>query len=326
MERWRLREIFEQSKKVLWFFVPNSIQEKVRKRVELKKAAYEIEVFQNHRVSEQEVYAAMEKLDIHGDVMIHSSLVEIGNIQGRHMPFVKYLKERILDNGHTILAIAIPIKGYTEDYLSKINRFDKDAPIAMGIMSTYYARQNGAMRSLSPTHSVVALGARANDYTAMHHLDMTPFSINSPFYKLLVNNGTVLMLGANIKHMTLAHLIEDMLGDLYPKKIYEKKPHMVDIYKDGACVYKGEYFAHSKWMSAFQSDIHMVECMRALPSTKVVKLGAGEIVSINAREAVVCLLEELKKGNSIWGRAKVSEECRMRIDYWISKINKMPNE
>ena len=147
MISWRVREIFEQSKKVVWFFVPNSIQEKVRKRVELKKAAYEIEVFQNHRVSEQEVYAAMEKLDIHGDVMIHSSLVEIGNVQGRHMPFVKYLKERIFDNGHTILAIAIPIKGYTEDYLSRINRFDKDAPIAMGIMSTYYARQKGAMRS-----------------------------------------------------------------------------------------------------------------------------------------------------------------------------------
>ena len=97
----------------------------------------------------------------------------------------------------------------------------------------------------------------------------------------------------------------------------------MDIYKDGKCVYKGEYYAHSKWMSAFQSDIHMVECMRALPSTKVVKLGAGEIVSINAREAVVCLLEELKKGNSIWGRVHINGDCKLEIEKWIERIRKM---
>lgn len=325
MEKWRVKEIAEQGKKVVWYFVPRWIQEKVRKRVEAKKALHELEVFQNNRVSEQEVRAAMDQLDIHGDVMLHSSLVEIGNIQGRHKPFVSYLQEKVSDKGHTVLAVAIPIKGYTEDYLKSIDRFDKDAPIAMGVLATYYAKQEGAIRSLSPTHSVVAFGKEAEAYTAEHHLDKWPFTEKSPYYKLLERNGSVLMIGAGIKHMTISHIVEDMLGDLYPKKIYEKKPHRVDIYKDGKCVYEGEYYAHSKWMSAFQSDIHMVECMRALPSTKVVKLGAGEIVSINAREAVVCLLEELKKGNSIWGWARVSEECRVKSEEWIERIRKMGN-
>lgn len=318
-----MKEIAEQGKKVVWYFVPRWIQEKVRKRVEAKKALHEMEVFQNNRVSELEVRAAMDQLEIEGDVILHSSLVEIGNIQGRHKPFVNYLQEHVLDKGHTVLAVAIPIKGYTEDYLKSIDRFDKDAPIAMGVLATYYAKQDGAIRSLSPTHSVVALGKGAEAYTAEHHLDKWPFTEKSPYYKLLERNGSVLMIGAGIKHMTLSHIVEDMLGDLYPKKIYEKKPHRVDIYKDGKCVYKGEYYAHSKWMSAFQSDIHMVECMRALPSTKEVKLGAGEIVSINAREAVVCLLEELKKGNSIWGWARVSEECRVKSEEWIERIRKM---
>lgn len=323
MEKWRVKEIAEQGKKVVWYFVPRWIQEKVRKRVEAKKALHELEVFQNNRVSEQEVRAAMDQLEIKGDVMLHSSLVEIGNIQGRHKPFVSYLQEHVLDKGHTVLAVAIPIKGYTEDYLRSIDRFDKDAPIAMGALATCYAKQDGAIRSLSPTHSVVALGKEAEAYTKEHHLDKWPFTEKSPYYKLLERNGSVLMIGAGIKHMTISHIVEDMLGDLYPKKIYEKKPHRVDIYKEGKCVYKGEYFAHSKWMSAFQSDIHMVECMRALPSTKVVKLGAGEIVSINAREAVVCLLEELNKGNSIWGRTRVSEECRVKSEEWIERINGM---
>jgi hypothetical protein len=64
--------------------------------------------------------------------------------------------------------------------------------------------------------------------------------------------------------------------------------------------------------------------IKTLPSTKVVKLGGAELLYINARDAVICELEELRKGNSIYGYRRINKECRLKIDEWIDKIRKMP--
>lgn len=325
MEKWRIREWKEQMVQVGWYFTPQWIKNKILERRETKRAKRELDIFHNNKISEQDVREALDKLDIHGDVMLHSSLVEIGNIQGRHKPFVNYLQEKVLDKGNTLMAIAIPVKGSTSEYLHSITRFDKDAPIGMGVMSTYYAKQEGACRSLYPTHSVVAVGKEAEAYTAEHHLDTTPFAQHSPFYKLMEKNGSLLLLGAGLKYMTLVHVVEDLMGDLYPKRVYEKKAYPVDIYRDGECIYHGNYHAHSPWMSAWRADGHLVELVHQLPSTRVIKLGASEIGYVNVRDVVVCGLEELKKGNSIYGHCRISDECRVKIEEWIETIRKMPN-
>lgn len=309
-----------------WYFTPKWIRNKLLARFETKKALREMETFHRYKVSEQEVYEALDKLNIHGDVMIHSSLVEIGNVQGRHKPFVKYLQEHVLDAGNTLMAIAIPVKGSTSDYLHSISRFDKDAPIGMGVMSTYYAKQEGACRSLYPTHSVVAVGPKAEEYTAEHHLDTTPFAQHSPFYKLMVNNGGLLLLGAGLKYMTLVHVVEDLMGELYPRRVYEREAYPVDIYRKDQCIYHGQYHAHSPWMSALRADGHLVELARQLPSTKLVQLGGTEIGYVNVRDVVVCGLEELRSGNSIYGYCCIDDKTKERIDKWIETIKNMPNE
>lgn len=326
MERWRIREWKEQVIQVGWYFTPQWIKNKILEHRETERVKREMETFCRYKVSEQEVYEALDKLQIQGDVMLHSSLVEIGNIQGRHKPFVNFLQEKVLDKGNTLIAIAIPVKGSTSDYLHSISRFSQDAPNGMGVMSTYYAKQDGALRSLNPTHSVVAVGSRAEEYTVTHHLDKTPFTEKSAYYKLLEHNGGVLMIGAGIKHLTLMHIVEDMLGDIYPCRVYERKPHNVDIYNEGDCIYQGIYYAHSSWMGSLRSDSHMADCIKRLSTTRLVKLGGSEILYINARDAVICELEELRKGNSIYGFRYINKECKERIDYWIKRIKEMPNE
>lgn len=326
MLKWRLREIVKQLINIAWLCTPRFIQERVQKKHADKAAKREMELFLSTAVSEHEVADAFNALDIMGDVMVHSSLIHIGNIKGKHKPIVKALQEHVLDNGNTVLAIAIPVKGSTEEWLRSITRFDKDAPIAMGVISTYYAKQEGACRSLNPTHSVVAYGPRAEEYTAEHHLDKTPFTEKSPYYKLLEHNGSVLMVGAGIKHLTLCHIVEDMLGDLYPQRVYGRKEYPVDIYRDEECIYHGTYKAHSRWSGVLRVSDYVHSRIKALSSTKVVKLGGAELLYINAREAVICELEELKKGNSIYGYRRINKKCRERIDYWINKIKNMPNE
>ena len=326
MLNWRLREIVKQLSNIAWLCTPELIQNRVLKKHADKVAKQEMERFLSTIVPEQEVADTFASLGIHGDVMVHSSLIHIGNIKGKHKPIVKALQEHVLEKGNTLLAIAIPIKGSTKEYLQTISRFDKDAPIAMGVISTYFAKQEGAFRSLNPTHSIVALGPRAEEYTIEHHIDKTPFTEKSPYYKLLKHNGGVLMIGAAIKHLTLCHIVEDMLGELYPQRVYGKKEYPVDIYRGEICMYHGHYKAHSKWGGALRVPDYVQSQIKRLPSTKVVSIGGAEILYINARDAVICELEELRKGNSIYGYRCINKECKERIDYWIKRIKEMSNE
>lgn len=326
MLKWRLREISKQLLNIAWLCTPKLIQISVQKEHANKVAQRETERFLAISVSEQEVADAFAALKINGDVMVHSSLIQIGNIKGKHKPIIRALQHWVLDKGSTILAIAIPVKGSTEEYLLNVRRFDTEAPIAMGVISTYYAKQENAYRSLNPTHSVVAYGPRASEYTATHHLDKTPFTENSPYYKLLEHNGSVLMIGAEIKHLTLCHIVEDMLGDLYPQRVYSMKEYPIDIYRENKCIYHGRYKAHSRWGGALRVPDYVQSKIKKLTTTRVVPLGGAEIICINARDAVICELEELRKGNTIYGWRFINKQCKERIDYWLERIKKMPNE
>lgn len=326
MVKWRIKEIVKQLVNIAWLCTPEFIRQLVLRKHANNAAKQKMQRFLSTTVSEHNVEDAFASLGIEGDVMVHSSLIHIGNIKGKHKPIVKALQEHVLDKGNTILAIAIPVKGSTEEYLQTVSRFDKDAPIAMGVISTYYAKQDGACRSLNPTHSVLAYGPRAEEYTAEHHLDKTPFTERSPYYKLLVHNGGVLMIGAAIKHLTLCHIVEDMLGDLYPQRVYGRKEYPLDIYRDEKCIYYGTYKTHSRWSGVLRVSDYVQSQIKKLPSTKVVSIGGSEILYINARDAVICELEELRKGNSIYGYRYINQECRERIDYWINRIKNMPNE
>ena len=326
MWKWRICEIIKQIINIEWYITPWFVKQRVQKKHAEKTAKRTKRIFSGYRISESEVYAALDQLGISGDVMIHASLVDIGNIQGMHKPFVNYLQEHVLDHGNTVLAIAIPMKGSTAVYLHSISSFDENAPIAMGRMSTYYAKQKGACRSLNPTHSVVAIGANAREYTDRHHMDETPFGKNSPYYKLLQRNGNILMIGAGLKYMTIGHIIEDMLGDRFPCRVYERQSHPVDIYRCGECIYHGNYYAHSAWRGVFRVADYVLYKLRQIPSMRIARLGASEILYFNARRAILCELEELRKGNTIYGWRYISRDCKERIDYWIERIKNMPDE
>ena len=85
----------------------------------------------------------------------------------------------------------------------------------------------GARRSSNPGASIVALGARAEWFTADHPLDFG-YGPGSPLARLVEAGGKTLMLGAPLDTMTLLHHAEH-LADFTPKRIrrYET-PFLLD--------------------------------------------------------------------------------------------------
>lgn len=302
--------------------MPPVIKRQILAYVENKKAAYWKDCYKV-KVSKEQVDALFEQLALDTDVMIHSSLPEIGDIKLRFV--TDNLKKNVLDRMKTILCPAIPIKGSTLDYLMSIKEFDiKNAPNAMGTLSRYYCRQPGAKRSLSPTHSVVAFGDQADYYTNDHHQSETPFTEKSPYFKLILKGGKVLMFGATLTHLTLCHVLEDMIGeDLYPIHVYDPHRYEVDLINEEGIRTKGMFRSHSHKSARKRDATEIMGIIRTLPSTKVLHLGCGEVILLDARDVMMCLLTQLKFGVTTMGRRKVSEACRARADEWIRFIEQL---
>lgn len=298
---------------------PKGVRNKALAIAENKKISHWRECFKT-KVSREQVDKLFARLSLNSDVMIHSSLPDIGNIKTSHV--TDNLKEYVLDKGYTILCPALPVKGSSLEYLKSITEFDvRSASNAMGTISCYYGRQPEALRSLSPTHSVVAYGDRAAYYTQDHHLSETPFAENSPYFKLMLEDGKLLMFGASLKSLTFRHIVEDMIGEeSFPVKVYDRRRFEIKLVNEDGTAKNGVFRAHSRRSSRLRDSDELLRIIRELPSTKVFPLGCGEVVLLDTRDVCLCLLRQLKSGITTMGRRRVSDKCIARADHWIDYI------
>ena len=301
---------------------PKVVQSKIRTYSENKKVAHWQECFKT-KISKDEVDELFSQLALNSDVMIHSSLPDIGNIKLKHI--TDNLKKYVLDTGHTILCPSIPIKGSTLDYLKSIKVFDvRTAPNAMGAISNYYEHQEGARRSMSPTHSVVAFGNMARYYTDEHHLDETPFTEKSPYFKLIVNKGEILMLGASLKNFTFFHVLEDIMGqDCYPIHVYDPRKFKIELIDELGFSQTGSFRAHSHKNSWKLDGAELLGKVVSLPSTKTINIGCGRVLLLDAKDVILCLLKSTKEGITLYGHRRISKYCQQKADYWINYIRQL---
>ena len=308
-----------QYKALAFQLAPKAVQRKITSYLENKKITHWQECFKT-KVSGEEVDRLFTMMSLDSDVMIHSSLPDIGNIKLRNV--TDNLKRRVLDKGHTVLCPALPIKGSSLDYLKSIKEFDvRTAPNAMGTISCFYGRQEGAQRSLSPTHSVVALGENAGLYLGEHHLSETPFTEKSPYFKLILNKGKILMFGASLRNLTFNHVIEDMIGEeSFPINVYDPRRFEIELVDELGLRTTGRFRAHSHKSGRMRDSVELMEIVRCLPSSRVFPLGCGEVILLDARDVVLCLLSQLKNGLTTMGRRPISDDCRIKADQWIEQV------
>jgi aminoglycoside 3-N-acetyltransferase len=95
-----------------------------------------------------------------------------------------------------------------------------------GILSEIFRTRYASHRSIHPTHSIAAHGAKADVLVARHHLDDTPVSPNSPYGLMGPYQACVLMIGVGLETCTAIHLAEETIApDVYlrpldPSELY----------------------------------------------------------------------------------------------------------
>lgn len=168
-------------------------------------------------------------------VLIHSSYKSMGGLCGGIQTLVEALLSVISDTG-TLIA---PTLTYRDVSVENPVFHYENTPSCVGAVSEYIRTMDGAVRSIHPTHSCAALGAKQDWYIRGHELDRTPVGDNSPFYKLQADGGKVLMLGCGLKCNTSMHGVEEHFPTAYvlPKTpspyqiILPDRSYHIDFYR-----------------------------------------------------------------------------------------------
>lgn len=315
--------MIKQLLKKLLLYSPNFIKNKVIQKLEERNHLTAKERAKRIHISENEIQQIVNSLELNCDVMLHTSLRNIGQIDVHDaVPFLTDLLEKKVDTTkHTLLISAIPYRSRFEDFYKNDYTFDvRTAPIAMGAINSNFGKRDTAYRSLHPSHSVIAIGPQAKIYIDSHHLDKTPFNENSPYFKLIKNNGKILLFGAP-KSNTTIHAVEDMIGDLFPIKLYTSKTYKIKVIDKNGIETIVETPLHNPKYSTIRDTDILDDKLKANGLYNSKPLGETEVVVINAVDLAITYLNLIQSGQSIYGTHKVSNELFKKIETLKKSIN-----
>lgn len=184
---------------------------KVRRRTQagLRQLDY---VLDRRALSRDEFAAQLEKLGITAGatVYVHSSMDECRRRVPSLSPpqLVDLLKDLVGKDG-TLLMPTFPFRGLQYNYVQQQRIFDvKRMPSHVGLVTEVFRRSHGVIRSLHPTHSIVAWGKHSHQLVGVHHLG-TAFGETSPVYQMQRFHGLEVGVGVTPKHcFTLFHMAE----------------------------------------------------------------------------------------------------------------------
>lgn len=146
-------------------------------------------------------------------VLVHSSFKALGQMEKGAMGVYDALFDAVGSKG----TIVFPTLTFSPVYQTKVFDVTK-TPSCVGYLSDTFRKLKGAKRSMHPTHSCTAIGDESKYLIENHEKDETPIGANSPFTKLPIIGGKILMLGVGLAPMTSMHGVEETVEQVFITK------------------------------------------------------------------------------------------------------------
>ncbi|MDO9235913.1 MAG: AAC(3) family N-acetyltransferase [Aquabacterium sp.] len=294
--------------------LPKPLQQWLRSLAERKRQADKAKRKERTQVRLDDLLAQLDAFDLKGDIILHSSLSNIGKFDCSPEQIADAFFGRLVGPGRTLLVPALPYNTTMKEYLDGATGFDvRSAPNAMGAIPNILMGRSDALRSVHPSHSVIALGERAAEFVSHHEMDATPFGENSPYRKLTMSNGSILMVGVGLNSVTNFHVYEDLLGDAMPIQVYLPSPRKVPCVRGDGSPIDVTAVCHDPRVSAIR------QCERARPflqeegAIRTTPFGESELSIIDARGFSRTLLKMLLAGESIYGPVSLNGHQRQAV-------------
>lgn len=138
-------------------------------------------------------------------VLVHSSLSSFGHVDGGEHAVIDALIQVIGQSG----LLVMPTHTWGTVNATQPVFHETLSPSIVGKITETFRHRPGVVRSLHPTHSVAALGRRSEEFVEGHGRWSTPCASDSPYGRLVSEDGYVLFLGASLHSFTLMHGFEE---------------------------------------------------------------------------------------------------------------------
>jgi len=217
----------------------------------------------------------IEELPIdNGDILIvHSSLDGLEDFNIKKEEIIDFLRGLVGDSG-TLVMPAFPF--YRENHVviqfneqeEPVKKYNpRLTPAWTGLLPNYLCTIKGAIRSLFPYNSIVAIGGEAEAMTRDNLKGQAPHGRYSAWEYCMRRHAKVLFLGVSPVHSTTEiHLTEDLMFDNWPiKGWYKKQEYKLKIEKNGqdfSCLER------KKFWSQFVTEQY---CFRQLVINNILK-------------------------------------------------------
>lgn len=229
-------------------------------------------------------------------VLVQSSFHYFNGFRGTPNDVIRCLLEVIGESGN-LLMVSMPYTCSSDEYLRKHKVFDvRKTPSKMGIISEVFRRKQGVLRSLCPTHPVLALGPDSKEITGGHEQCEYPCGKNSPFEKFLERDGKVLFIDAPFNNFTFIHYIEDDIRNALPFSLYNSEPlssTVIDF--DGRPVVTKVY-TFSETAVRGRNPFRLEKQIRKRGQMRTVKVGNTKLALVRAADALRTARESLRQG------------------------------
>ena len=181
--------------------------------------------------SPEELERALIELGVKsGDtVLVHSSFNPHSGFQGSPEKLIDVFLKTVGPEGN-LLMVSLPYSTSSISYLQKLKLFDvRKTPSRMGMISELFRRRPGVLRSLHPTHPMLAYGPKAEWIVAGHEDCLYPCGPGTPFEKLAQLNGKILFFYVGFTYLTFFHYLEHLVHKKLPFPLYTDKPFDVPV-------------------------------------------------------------------------------------------------
>lgn len=173
--------------------------------------------------TEAELKSHLDKIPLRSEsvVFIHSGFKSLGAVQGGPQAVVNaIIKSMVEDRGITVAMPAFTISRSMLHQIKSKDIFDvrHSKTVFRGIPLTFQESAD-IKRSIHPTHSVMAVGPKAEWLVGEHHSCGSTFGAGSPYGKLLETQSYIMGLGTRLGTVTFYHALEDMEKD-FPFRVY----------------------------------------------------------------------------------------------------------
>jgi aminoglycoside 3-N-acetyltransferase len=228
-------------------------------------------------------------------LLVHANFVPDSGFRGTPLDLVSAMADLVGEKGN-LMMVSIPFRGSAYDYLSQNKTFNARKTISlMGLATEMFRRREGTLRSLHPTHPVLAFGKDASWLVADHQRCPYPCGAGSPFEKFRQLNGKILFFDVSFGSITFFHYVEDLLRDRLPFAVYEERPFAVTaIDANGEShVINTHAFNRAVPRKADKLERQMLQDRKIRRG----RIGNSRFTLVNAEDVVSCFTAMVEAGN-----------------------------